>query len=84
MSHHHHTHDSESLSFDEKMLKLLAHWVKHNIDHAKTYREWAERARAAGRPEVGDILERAAQDTLLLNQTFENAGNLIPTEGSGK
>jgi len=46
--HHHHDHDHEiesTLSFDEKMIKLLEHWVKHNDDHAETYRGWAKKAK---------------------------------------
>ena len=30
--HAHQTHDT--LSFEEKMIKLLEHWIKHNDDHA--------------------------------------------------
>jgi hypothetical protein len=45
--HHHHDHDSHSeMPFDEKLLKLLNHWIKHNEDHALNYRNWAEKAKA--------------------------------------
>ncbi|MBW2338715.1 MAG: hypothetical protein JRF47_18585 [Deltaproteobacteria bacterium] len=48
--HHHHEHDSHGeLSFDEKIEKMLSHWIKHNEDHASNYRNWAEKAKANGK-----------------------------------
>ncbi|MBC8249655.1 MAG: hypothetical protein H8E90_08245 [Anaerolineales bacterium] len=31
-----------------KLHILLPHWIEHNAAHAKSFREWAERARAFG------------------------------------
>mgnify|MGYP000022356956 CR=1 FL=1 len=48
----HHDHDSHGeMPFDEKLLKLLNHWIKHNEDHAFNYRNWAEKAKANGQKE---------------------------------
>jgi hypothetical protein len=45
--HHHpdHGHPAE-LSLDDKLIKLLEHWIRHNQEHAKTYGDWAEKAAA--------------------------------------
>ena len=37
--HHHHNHDSHGeMPFDEKLSKMVHHWIKHNEDHALNYR----------------------------------------------
>jgi hypothetical protein len=80
MSHHHH-HDHEiksALSFDEKMIKLLEHWIKHNEDHARTYRDWAQKAKEKKKNEAAKLLEDAAELTLLINKKFESAMKLTP------
>ncbi len=87
MSHHHphgHDHDhshedtqSGTLSFEEKMSKLIDHWLQHNTDHAKSYREWAEKARDHQLEGVSDILEDIAATTLAMNRKFEDIGEKI-------
>ena len=85
--HHHHHHDhehghshdhthaqpSETMTFEEKTKKILAHWHKHNADHAKTYADWAEQARANGMDEVGDIIAEVESMTLAINEKFAAA-----------
>ena len=78
--HHHHDHDHEivsTLSFDEKMIKLLEHWVKHNDDHAETYRDWAKKAKEKNMDEAGSLLEDAAEMTLEISKKFEEAARTI-------
>ncbi|RLB75116.1 MAG: hypothetical protein DRH24_20140 [Deltaproteobacteria bacterium] len=78
--HHHHDHDhgiGTSLSFDEKMIKLLEHWVKHNDDHAETYRDWAKKAKEKNMDEAGSLLEDAAEMTLAISKKFEEAARII-------
>ncbi len=76
--HHHHEHDSHGeLSFDEKIEKMLSHWIKHNEDHASNYRNWAEKAKANGKADVGVLLEEAADMSLAINDKFEAALALI-------
>jgi hypothetical protein len=71
---HPHSHDVVSpLSFEEKMIKLLSHWIKHNDDHAKTYIDWAERTRGADMAAVGTLLTEAADMTRLISAKFEAA-----------
>jgi hypothetical protein len=31
-----------------KLRALLPHWIEHNAEHAAEFRNWAEKARAAG------------------------------------
>jgi hypothetical protein len=86
MTHHHdhdhdhsHSHSGETgtLSFEEKMEKLLNHWIQHNSDHAATYREWAGRAEEAGNGPLAEKLQEAAQATLSINERFESAAKLV-------
>ena len=72
--HHHHHHDTRvELSFDEKIEKMLSHWIKHNQDHASNYRNWAEKAKANGKDRAGLLLEEAADMALAINEKFEAA-----------
>jgi len=80
---HHHSHDHEiqsTLTFDEKMIKLLEHWIKHNDDHAETYRDWAQKAKEKNMPKTGLLLEDAAEMTLMISKKFEEAAALIGKE----
>jgi hypothetical protein len=83
MTHHHQQHDHElqsTLSFDEKMIKLLEHWIKHNDDHAGTYRNWAQKAKEKNMPEASSLIEDAAEMTLMISKNFEEAAALIIKE----
>lgn len=74
MNHHHHHHDAEStLTFEEKLDKLLDHWIKHNVDHAATYRDWKSKIESAGLETVAQHLEKAATMTEEMNSVFEAA-----------
>ncbi len=70
----HHDHDShDEIPFDEKLVKLISHWIKHNEDHASNYRNWAEKAKANGKSEAAGQLEEAAEMSLTINEKFEAA-----------
>ena len=72
--HHHHDHESHGeMPFDEKLIKLLDHWIKHNEEHASNYRNWAERAKVNGREDAGRLLEEAAEISLEVNERFQKA-----------
>ncbi len=71
---HHHHHDAPGvMSFAEKTEKILVHWQKHNTDHAKTYGEWAEKAREHGMEEVAGLIREVEEMTLAINARFEAA-----------
>ena len=71
--HHHHHHAEEEMPFAEKMEKLLQHWIKHNVDHAQTYRDWKAKAEQEGLVTTTGILEDAASAMTDLNQKLEQA-----------
>jgi len=73
MSDHHHSDSHDELPLEQKLLKLLEHWVKHNTDHAVTYRNWAEKAKANGMSEVASLLQDAADASLQINDLFRQA-----------
>ena len=44
----------------KKLAVLLNHWIKHNEDHVKDYRKWAEEVDRQGLKEVAHNLKAAA------------------------
>ncbi len=75
MTHH---HEAEStLSFEEKLIKLFEHWIKHNKDHAKTYRDWAEKAKENDLEKIYPILEEVAYMTEQINIKLTQTINKI-------
>ncbi len=72
-SHHSHTEPQNPLSFQEKMIKLLDHWINHNDDHSKTYIDWAEKAKLNNMDDTADILETVSQMTVEINKKLEQA-----------
>ncbi|MBI9082502.1 MAG: hypothetical protein JEZ11_02820 [Desulfobacterales bacterium] len=86
MTHHHdhdhddhdHSHDAPGdMTFEEKMAKLLAHWIKHNDDHAQSYRDWAGKARSSHLTEVAAELDRVAEMTGEITAKFQKALVLV-------
>lgn len=79
MSHHdhHHHHEAGELSFGEKLVKLLEHWIKHNADHAASYNDWAEKAKAEGFAGAEAPLMAAAEMTLEISKKFEEAIEIV-------
>jgi hypothetical protein len=75
--HHHADHSGATLTFEDKFIKLLDHWVKHNDDHAQNYRDWAHKAQHQGLPEVETLLQDAARLTDDISVKFNQAAELI-------
>ena len=74
MTHHHHDYEIQStLKFEEKMIKLLEHWIRHNSDHAQTYKDWAKKAKEKRKLRAALLLEDAAETTLSISNKFEAA-----------
>ena len=71
--HHHHHDKQSSMTFEEKLSKLLDHWMKHNLDHANTYREWAEKANTEGLDKVYMLLNEVSDITININEKFKEA-----------
>ena len=89
-NHHHDHHDSghgsgqSEMPMSEKLSKMVQHWLKHNADHAATYRQWAERARKAGMADVAEILESVAEDSQAINGDLERAGQVLAEKYAAK
>ena len=73
----HHESAQSSLSFEEQMIKLLEHWIKHNDEHAASFRNWAEKANKNGLEKIEPLLEDAAKMTVLIGKKFEDALAMI-------
>lgn len=57
-----------------KLLILIEHWKEHNIEHAETYIEWAEKT---GNKNISEILRQAATATTDINLIFERLQKVI-------
>jgi hypothetical protein len=75
--HHGHAHSHAPLSFSEKLVKLLDHWIQHNDHHAEDYLKWAREARENKQPAVADLLESAAELTGTISDRFREAGGKV-------
>ena len=75
--HHDHHHEKAEMPFEEKLMKLLEHWIKHNDDHAKTYMKWAKEAKHHQFQNIADLIEEAAKMNLEVNKTFEQAIEMV-------
>ena len=76
----HHENAQSTLSFEEQMIKLLEHWIKHNDEHAASFRNWAEKAHKNGLEKIDPLLEDAAKMTVLISKKFEDALAMIKAE----
>ncbi len=56
-----------------KLQHLLSHWAEHNIDHAKTYQDWAKKADALGKKELAVTLKQIAEETMAMDSRFKAA-----------
>lgn len=63
----------QNLTDMDKLAHLLKHWQEHNTDHVTNYRDWAEKAAAAGRAETADLLRQAAEATDRVTDLFTQA-----------
>jgi hypothetical protein len=57
----------------KKLAHLIEHWMEHNEEHAKNYRNWAEKARAAGRDDLASILDEITAETQKMQGLFSRA-----------
>ncbi len=55
----------------EKLEKLLHHWKEHNMEHAETYRKWAEKTARFGQSNLSAILVRLSDDTKAMDRLFD-------------
>ena len=62
----------------KRLAVLLNHWIRHNEDHVKDYREWAEKADRQGIKEVAHNIKAAADLILQSNERFIAAREGMP------
>jgi ferritin len=56
-----HSHEAEKpLSDRDKLIRMFEHWLQHNEDHARSYEDWAGRARTMGEQEALQLLQDMA------------------------
>lgn len=71
---HVHTHGESTENKDEKTLKiLLVHWINHNESHEEGFKEWVEKARAIGKNDTADHIEKAIECMQQANQMLMEA-----------
>lgn len=56
-----------------KLHHLLGHWAEHNVEHARTYRDWAKKAESLGREELAALLLSIADETAAMDGLFRKA-----------
>jgi hypothetical protein len=54
----------------DKLMALLPHWIEHNAEHAADFRNWADKARAAGQEEVAEDIDTAAKELGWVNEAL--------------
>lgn len=53
---------------------LIEHWKDHNMEHARTYMEWADRL---GEKNISQMLKEIARETIHINLIFERLQRII-------
>ena len=76
-SRHEHGSGHEPVSDSQRLKKMIEHWLGHSDDHARSYGEWAQKARLAGREDVAKVLEELAAETLDQKRKIEKALQLL-------
>ena len=78
--HHHHHDDEHQHGGTEDLRKLqmmLEHWIEHDDSHVANYREWAEKASAAGEEEIAREIHLAIDDSASLQGHLKRAKAIL-------
>lgn len=80
--HHHghdhdHDHDTAGIEDLRKLLVLLEHWVEHDDSHVESYREWAQKASAAGEEEIAREIHLAIDESLSVQSHLKRAKAIL-------
>jgi cobalt/nickel transport system ATP-binding protein len=78
--HHTHSHDHEHGPGAEDLRKLqlvLVHWIEHGDSHRENYREWAEKASAAGEEEIAKEIHLAMDDSEAVKSHLKRAKAIL-------
>ena len=72
------------MEVEDRLARLVPHWIEHNDSHAEQFAEWAGKAREAGLSAAADEIEAAARAMKQANERLENVrGRLPQEEGQG-
>ena len=71
---HHHHETTEDL---RKLQTMLEHWIEHDDSHVASYREWAEKASAAGEEEIAREIHLAIDDSASLQGHLKRAKAIL-------
>ncbi len=58
---------------NEKLKKLLPHWIEHNNEHAENFMIWSEKV--SDNKKLSGILKKLYHESKKLNTLFEEALN---------
>jgi len=75
---HRHEQTSQELSFEEKLVKIFDHWIKHNESHAQTYIDWGEKAKAHGFEDIATLLDDIAGLSKQLTEKLQDGLSKAP------
>jgi hypothetical protein len=59
-----------TMTDQDKLRAMLPHWIEHNAEHAADFRDWAEKARAAGEENVAEEIDEAAKQLGWVNEAL--------------
>lgn len=58
---------------DDKLTHLIGHWIEHNDSHAKSFKEWAEKAKKDGFLDASENILAAAKKVEESNEYLKKA-----------
>jgi hypothetical protein len=61
----------------EKLTRMVEHWLHHNEEHARSFIDWADRARSMGQAAVAVLIDDVARQSLLQNEQLRKALQLL-------
>lgn len=65
------------MEFNEKLKKVLHHWVHHGEEHVASYLKWAKEARGKDMIDVAVLIEDAADSTREAIERFKEAEKVL-------
>lgn len=61
----------------EKLKHLLNHWIEHNEEHGKEFRDWANKATVLGKTAVSADIMEAVQHLEEANKSLSKASDSL-------
>lgn len=74
---HDHEHAVEGTEDLRKLQMMLDHWIEHDDSHVASYREWAEKASAAGEEEIAREIHLAMDDSETVKAHLKRARAIL-------